>query len=543
MRDASLTLFVLLLLAVAVSASDAGPVAVSTAAALVATGSAFQLLVTLPSLRTPRLRHVLGTTAAVAPFVWALERAARPGLAWPFASLGVVLGVSALALWSGPTLRRTLAGIAATALAFVPLIAGLSIAAAPEWLSVPTAPLSTVVVPILVPPTGQTRRAAPRSAIRAGALVSRAVATDEGFDSDLIDAPFVGVPADVPGTVSPRALLVRMVAQVSRQSVDGAFVVVASPDLPKDARELDGTDVVLIATPLAVDAEGARALASFVRRGGLLAGPLTPQSFGVELDRALGAAVPAETGARGARSLGAGRVARVAGAAGLEELVAAGLTEPSFGTVFDRATTPPGAPSESGESTAPRLSWRVLLLLGAFTLATIGASRMATGTGALAGLVLAGVAIAALAVLETAPPDARADAFVLDFGGAGGRRLEALRVVAGPEGFRTTTPLRSEGGLRVLGFRFTWDARGRALALGPNAVGWIVEDLAGTAESTGLAVVANAPEWSLALLRRGGGRTPEVRMFGGDVPYRGQVPAGVARPAIARTLVIVPGRP
>lgn len=119
----------------------------------------------------------------------------------------------------------------------------------------------------------------------------------------------------------------------------------------------------------------------------------------------------------------------------------------------------------------------------------------------------------------------------------------ALRVVAGAQGFRTTTPIRSEGGLRVIGFRTVRGSTGDSLELAPHAIGWIVGDVAATGSTTGLSSLPNVPPWSLPLLRPGRGRSSDVRIFGGEAPFRDEVPTGVVRPVFAKVLVLVPGHP
>ncbi len=558
MRDASIAVFVVGLAGIAAAASDAGPVAISSAAALSCAYAAFHWLTTLGSTRGAALGHVVATVAVAAPFAWALELAEPSGFSWPLPALAVAAGVASLAARGGETLRRSLVVVVGVAFLSVPLFDSLAIDGAPDWLRLPTRPLAGVVESS--EPTRPIVRTAPESpvdAFRPGALVPRSVADAHGFRTPLVDAPWVGVPAGVPGAIAAGSILVRTLvpgtpgtpgAPATRRRVEGRFVVVAASDLPRDARDLDGTDVVLLLGPLASDPEGARALVSFVRRGGLLAGPALPTSFGVDLERALGAALPIDDGLRGVRTLGAGQVVRVTKAEGLDAVVVAGLAEPSFATVFDRAlATSIGLsnswPAESVRPIAHRLPPRSFWLLAAFALAAIAASRFSSTVGVVASVALSGIAIAALSLLDPTPPDARAEAFALDLGGPGGRRLEVLRIVAGPQGWRTTSPIRSDDGVRVFGFRVERLPTGPALVLSANGIGWIVKDGVGSGETGGLEPLSEVPEWSLSLLRKGRGRASDVRIFGGEPPFRGEIPTGIARPAGVRTVVLLPGRP
>lgn len=549
MRDASIAGLAVVLVAIAALASDAGPVAVPAAAALAAAYVAFHLVVVLPSLRACSTARVAASLALAAPFAWALELAAPVGLAWPVAPLAVAALGSLLSSRAGARVRTVVGAAFALALAAGPLAEGLSLGPAPAAMRLPLSALPPRDADGPAPAAPRRESAPSAELVRAGALVPAATAATLGLSRRVVDAPWTNAPAGVPGGVPAGAISVRVVGGAAGRRTEGRFVLVASPDVPRDARDLDACDVVLLLEPLGRDRVAARTLEAFARRGGLLAGPAAPASFGAELERALGTALPEDDGPRGVRALGAGHVARVARAGGLEELATAGFVEPRYATVFDRALGPPeGARSanDADADAAPprRLPATSLALLAGVALVAIVASRASGARGLVAIAALSALAVLGLGLL--APRDeaaATGEAFVLDLGGAGGRRVEALRVTAGPLGWRWTEPARSREGVRVLGFTTVSTPAGEALELRPGRVAWIVTEARSTGDTTGLASVANAPEWSIPLLRRGGGRPADARLFVGSEPFRGLVPRGVGGGAEANLLVVLPGRP
>ena len=547
MRDASIALLAVVLVAIAALATDAGPVAVAAAAALLVAYVAFHLLVVLPSLRARSTGRVVVSLAVAAPFAWALELAAPPGLAWPIVPLAIVSLGSLLASRGGTRVRVAVGAAFALAFAAGPLVEGLLIGPVPAALRLPMSALAAPVTP------ASSARPIPREVarvnelVRAGALMPAATAEALGLDRRVVDAPWTNAPAGVAGGVPAGAISVRVVGAATGRRSEGRFVLVSSPDLPRDARDLDACDVVLLLEALGRDPTAARTLESFARRGGLLAGPAAPASFGVELEKSLGAALPDDDGPRGVRTLGAGHVARVARAGGLEELAAAGLVEPRYSTAFDRAVAMPDVardPSASGEEPASRVPGTSLALLVGFAIAVTVAAGASGVRGVVASSGLAAAVVLGLGLLS--PPNeaaATGEAFVLDLGGARGRRVEALRVTAGPRGWRWTEPSRSADAVRVLGLDAVPSADGEVLELSPGRSAWIVTELRSTADTEGLAPAATVPEWSIPLVRRGAGSPADVRLFVGETAFHGLVPGGVSGATTARALVILPGRP
>jgi hypothetical protein len=121
--------------------------------------------------------------------------------------------------------------------------------------------------------------------------------------------------------------------------------------------------------------------------------------------------------------------------------------------------------------------------------------------------------------------------------------VEALRVTAGPAGWRWTEPVRSADGVRVLGLAAVGASGSEILELEPGHVAWIVTDTRSRGETDRLASTSTVPEWSIPLLRRGGGRSADARLFVGETGFAGLVPGGVRGPASAKILVVLPGRP
>ncbi len=246
------------------------------------------------------------------------------------------------------------------------------------------------------------------------------------------------------------------------------------------------------------------------------------------------------------RSLGAGHVARIARAGGLEDLAAAGLVEPRYSTVFDRAVEAPehadevvGAPVPS----SPRIPGTTWALLAGFGIAAAVASRSSGVRSAVSISALSAVAVFGLGLLSSRVDDVTAEGFVLDLGGPGGRRVEALRLTAGPSGWRWTDPSRSPDGIRVLGLTVRGAGGSQSLELAPGRVGWVVTESPSRGETGGLSSIATIPAWSIPLLRRGGGRPADGRLFVGEAAFRGLVPPGVLGPESAKILVVSPGRP
>jgi len=547
MRDAALPVHLTVLAAIACAASDAGPLALSTAATLVVVEVAYAALVAAPSLRGGGVLLGLALAASAVPFAVAVETAAPARIPWPIAVLALVLGGAGLALALSRAPRRMLAATLALACLAALVVDSLALGAPPAALLLPTAPLLPEPVAFDDGASAQSdARDRALAASRPGALVRHELAREAGLSfASAVSAPWISVPLGALRGPTTDTLLVRVVGPAAPVRTLGRFRIVAAPELPDDARDLDAFDVVLLLEAIERRESTARALESFVRRGGLLAGPPAPSSFGPGLDRALGVSLPDENGPRGARALGAGHVARVERAAGLDALVDAGLAEPRYSTVFDRATAPPAGPTApadaAGVSDSPRLPVPSLGVLAAFVVAVLVASGAGRGRAAAATVLLAALACGGLVLLAPEPPAATAQAFTLDLGGRLGRRIDALRVTAGARG--TGVRVESTAGVRLLGFAVRRDDGGRGTAwLPPRAVGWIVEDSIGDADTSGLESTPAAPPWSIPLLRPGRAREG-VRILSGVRAFSGRVPPGVAPPDTAAVLVIDPGRP
>jgi hypothetical protein len=416
----------------------------------------------------------------------------------------------------------------------------------PEALRLPTSALAAPASP--APATAPARRDLRPAAdlVRAGALVPAATAATLGIDLRVVDAPWTNAPAGVAGGVPAGAVSVRVVGASAGRRSEGRFVLVSSPDLPRDARDLDACDVVLLLEALGRDPAAARTLEAFARRGGLLAGPSAPASFGVDLERALGTAVPDDDGPRGVRPLGAGHVARIARAGGLEDLAAAGFVEPRYSTVFDRAVEAPEHVDEGGGepvATSPRIPGTAWALLAGFGIAAAVASSSSGVRSVVSISVLSAVAVFGLGLLSSRVDDVATEGFVLDLGGPGGRRVEALRLTAGPSGWQWTDPSRSADAIRILGLTVRGAGGRQSLELAPGRVGWVVTESPSRGETGGLSPISTIPAWSIPLLRRGGARPADGRLFVGEAAFRGLVPPGVRGPESARILVVSPGRP
>jgi hypothetical protein len=159
--------------------------------------------------------------------------------------------------------------------------------------------------------------------------------------------------------------------------------------------------------------------------------------------------------------------------------------------------------------------------------------------------VVAGVsalAVLGAGALEPDPAPPALDAIRLEVGGAGGRRVEGLRVAAGPAGWiqaEGSAVVGARDGLRLLGFRRVAGAPDR-LALPPGATGWIVEESVGADPASGLEAVRRVPGWARDLLAWRGLEPADARMRAGRAGYAGPRLSGLPAPASARTLSVVP---
>lgn len=445
--------------------------------------------------------RVLTLALSLLPFfVYALEaipRTApggiRPSLALPVIALG-------LALFAAAGRRVALvATITGTALLLSSVV--LASAGTPTWprdWNPLQTPLATTPSEIVRPP--------PREGVRVGAAVP--------LDPDATPLGIGAGPFWVPATVSsaPRPAPLALI-------VDGAP---DGRDLVKDERvslvhesevdvrhplDLDGFDAVAVLSDAWSDADPARArrlsraIAGFVRRGGLLVGPSPTHRWPTGLARRLGAAGRTErSGPGGLKLLGMGRVVRAADGTEMQALLASELWVRDVRTAFDRASTSPPPPAQLtgvGDPREGRGSGVLLLVLFLVTLTLFsrvlrGAAPRALG---IAALVLA--TAAGIGAVANEDPGFRARGVLIELGGAGGRRIDAIRIEAGPEGYAGRVQFAGSGLVRVLGAEM--DAEGRVL-VAPDSGAWVVREGLG-AGRTPDEVDDRHAGWVLPLLR------------------------------------------
>jgi len=224
----------------------------------------------------------------------------------------------------------------------------------------------------------------------------------------------------------------------------------------------------------------ARALAGFVRGGGLLIGPAPERPWPPELTRALRQAARGhETGPQGALRLGAGLVARAAAKADVDALLAGRAWVREVGTaLLDVDGVPPwpaGLPRwcdrPLGRRTQGVLLWIHVLVLGVLLRLWRGG-----GAGALAALLVS--AAVSAGIVWTSPQEAgyRVTALAIDIGGPGGRRLEAVVIDAGTGGYEGAVRFEGGGVLSVRGGRLTADGR---LLVRPGHAAWVLRERRG----------------------------------------------------------------
>ena len=221
----------------------------------------------------------------------------------------------------------------------------------------------------------------------------------------------------------------------------------------------------------------ARALADYVRGGGLLIGPGPELGWPEGLGRALGAAGSSSSeGKAGARVLGHGTVVR----AQTKERMARALLEDDLWvrevtSIFHGGRRPAVLPEVLGrwqDDPAPRKPVGVLLLLVALALTAF--QWLLTGWTQRVGVALvAASGLAALVWVVPVPTAIHTAGLRLDFGGPGGRRVEAVWLSAGPTGYVGSVAWQGGGYVRTLGG--TRDAQGR-LHLEPGATAWALRD-------------------------------------------------------------------
>lgn len=511
--------------------------------------------VVVPSLRGASPGAVLASACAALPFLAFAEGSAVAALAWPVPALALasVGGVVAAAL--PPPARRRVTAVVACGIVLGPLLASLGGIPVPEGLLLPRAPLSPGDV------SAEGRPARPEERVpaawrdgtrdagrRVGALArasGAAGAGARGDESTGIDAPFLAVPEGTPGALPRGGLVLRVLGLRPPLDRVGPFALLSGRGVPASPLDLDAVDAVEISAGVDLDAREADVLARFVRRGGLLVGPLPPVPFPAALRRRLGGgAVPDAGGPAGAHVAGLGHVALADDQAGLEALAVARLAEPRLGTAFDRALVPPrgllafSLPTDDPPARRGALAILLPFVAAVILLAAVGGRGHATRL-ALVALLAAGIA---LGVAERAAPAAGAP-FRVDLGGAGGRRVEGVVVSAGPAGLVLRGAASMDGGLRALGFQARV-VNGRVrLTLPPGGRGVLVEEGEADGTAAGLTGTGDLPAWAQPWIDRGDATPGAFRLFTGGAPYRGPRPDGIRVGGDARCLVVLPGRP
>jgi hypothetical protein len=299
--------------------------------------------------------------------------------------------------------------------------------------------------------------------------------------------------------------------------------------------DLDAVDAVWVEADAWDEAatqlpERVRALEGFVRRGGLLLGPPPGESWPPGLAPRLGVAGRVRQPDEGeAAPLGLGKVVRPATPAdGTRLLDAHGVRE--VATLLDGALGAPPVPGLprheaelAGRATAAGVLGLHLLALGLFPWLLRGRTQAA------ASLAASGAAAVLLLAALQEPEAALVRGAVLDVGGAGGRRVEAVWIHAGPGGFEEPVRFEGSGIVRHLGGRLV---PGGALRLEPGRGAWVVCERRGEGLGAGDGE-RRASAWLMPLLV---GRVDPKRMRFGSLPDLG-VTVGGRRPPRVDTLV------
>lgn len=278
--------------------------------------------------------------------------------------------------------------------------------------------------------------------------------------------------------------------QAAVRAVDGTLL---PPEAfqPEHALDLEAVDLVFLPAGAwdRSDARGerrARALTAWVRRGGLLLGPAPEDRWPEPLGPLLGVAgAPAPAGAEPdePRPLGLGGVLRIRTDAQVEAVLRERRWVREVGTMLDVALTSPpllpGQPRFDPAQAGPRGPWR-WLWLHALALAAF-ASLLRGHRALLAGAALAAAATG-LVLAEPRPQSARLVPVLLEVGGEGGRRVEAVFVAAGPAGFQERLQWEGGGSVRLLGGRLTQDGD---VYLGAHQGAWLVRERVGLGREPG----------------------------------------------------------
>lgn len=340
-------------------------------------------------------------------------------------------------------------------------------------------------------------------------------ATDPAADAPAADAPIVGLRVGAPVPLpegrtaafgfgrgpwwleaerasrpGPRPLVLLMgggAPKAATWSLPEATLVEAGEHPVTDAHDLRPFDAVVVIDAAWGEDDGqaeakARAVERFVRGGGLLLGPAPDRRWPPRLGPLLGAAGRARTsGVEGVRRLGLGRVARAANQGDVAAIFAADLWVRDVGTsLLDPRTRPlpPATFTPWRDDPGGRRTQGWLLLVHALAL-LVFTRLLRGGTAQLLGTFLVGAAVAAgLAWTTPLDPGFRVEGAFVDLGGAGGRRIEAVWISAGPEGFRGRVRFEGEGVLGRRGGLPGTDAEGR-LGIAPGRSAWIVRETRG----------------------------------------------------------------
>lgn len=558
-RDASTPCLLLLLAALAAPSAglllpSLGPATPEAFLALAATVAIAWVAVVLPSLSRPSPVRVLEAALAATPFVAYGMRAATVPAVPPWAALSMAAAAGAIACaLPAPWRSRIVVGCACLlGAALVAPGAGFALDASdlPRVAADRAADPEPLGDPIdareLLPAAF---READREVPRRPGSLARAPANPAGpaGRSPLSGARFVPVPAEAKASLPRVGPVVRAVGP-SDTVRHGAATFVISPTRPKDVLDLDPYDALFVPADLAAEDENLVAtLASYTRRGGLLVLSTHPPAIPAPLARSLSVPATGPAGPAGVAAVGLGRVARAAGEADVDALLAAGAWRPRWSTAFDRAISSPGAPSSfprwRDDPSGRRATWSILVVFavaGAFVAAFSGARRL------LALLALSALSTASIAFLVPAPTRAAVEPFVIDLGGEGGRRVEGVFLSAGPRGYVVNETLSSRGGLRALGFDTVRVGGTPRLALPPGREGWIVEEGLATGRTEAAEMVGGLPpEWAGALLSEGPSRStdPGWAFAAGSEPYRGPLSEGPAANRRARVCLGAPRGP
>ena len=263
--------------------------------------------------------------------------------------------------------------------------------------------------------------------------------------------------------------------------------------------DLDAYDALVVAPdaleglPLAKRRGAARAVARFVRGGGLLLGLGPGGGWPPDLALALGAAGKSTVnGYDGRRHLGIGMVVHAGEPGDVSRLLGMDLWVPPVQTVFRRAGVPPPPPAGflrwEDEPRGRRPVGALLLAAGLLLLLLVWVAR--TPVAAL-GLVLVWAVGVSAGLWLVAPRDPGfvTRGAVLELGGAGGRRTEVLWLAAGPGGyeghikwfqgaFERTRPGQvgrpeTGGFARILGARLGESGR---VVVSPGQGAWILRE-------------------------------------------------------------------